>query len=148
MKLTYNFWFLCVFAGWPLAIIKNTGWIFNSAVFERVTNCFWIKVKPKFLAETNSVHQNISLFWTDNNFWRKIMSKLYNLHFVEFWCWAKYRPFFHGAVFINWSFIEKNIVQSLYLVMEGVNMIKTMLFIKEWVMTIEILVKSAYLMKN
>ena len=35
------------------------------------------------------------------------MSKLNKLHFVEFWCWANYRPFFHGALFINWSFIKK-----------------------------------------
>ena len=53
-------------------------------------------MEPKFWAVTFSVHLNISLYGTDNDFWRKLMSKLYNLHIDE-----------NRAVFLNWQFHEK-----------------------------------------
>ena len=55
-------------------------------------------------------------------FEEKLMSKLYNVNFVEFLCGAKFRPFLLGAVLLNWYFIKKLNVQGFYLVMEGVNM--------------------------
>ena len=36
------------------------------------------------------------------------MSKLNNLHFVEFWFGAKFRLFLNRAVFLNWQFYWKN----------------------------------------
>ena len=36
------------------------------------------------------------------------MSKLNNLHFVEFWCGAKFRLFLNRAAFLNRQFYWKN----------------------------------------
>ena len=56
-----------------------TGWIFNSPVFKMVLICMKIVIKPNFCAVTYSVHLNISLYWSDNEFLRKCNIKIAQL---------------------------------------------------------------------
>ena len=54
-------------------VYKGTGWIFNSGHFEIAINGFWIEVKPKFSAVSNSINHNILLCGTVKQYSRKFM---------------------------------------------------------------------------
>ena len=49
------------------------GWQFNSGHFDIAIDGYWIEVKPKFSAVSNSVHHNILLCETVQQYSRKFM---------------------------------------------------------------------------
>ena len=76
------------------------------------------------------------------------MSKLHNFHFVKF-CVVPNLDNISMECFPRMTILLKKInFQSSILVMDGVIMSKSMLFTKLWVMTLAILVSSAYLVEN